>query len=72
MSEEDKTIMVLVGYPNGSGAGIITSAMNPIRVEEGHLTILDAKGYPIAAFSPGYWTAAVIKDCATNEVKGED
>lgn len=72
MSDEDKTVVVLVGYPNGSNIGMIASAAQPIRVEAGHLTVLDVKGYPIATFSPGYWTAAVVKDQICPDPKGEE
>jgi hypothetical protein len=58
----EKTVTVVVGFPSGGSIALIASAHQPTMISEGHLMVLNPKGYAIASFAPGYWTATAVQE----------
>lgn len=62
MSDEEKTVTVVVGFPSGKSITITANAHSPLSEENGHLKVMGIYGYPVSIVAPGYWTSTVVHE----------
>lgn len=62
--DENGEVTVVIGYGDRLSMAVRAGAMKPMDVIEGHLHVLNPKGYTVVTLPPGQWAAAVVQEVA--------